>query len=248
MEANFSIRGDWSCFFYFRANASYHPQYTASATFTINIREEQQEGVSTNASFFDNSTAEQMAETFPYILTSGVLQRKVAKELGVDYMPGQLSAEVMENTNLLTISVKDIDAERAYRTLQAVVNNYPPISEVIVGKINMEMLDETGIPALPDNPKNLKPTTAKGGIAGILIGMLWAGIVMLGRKTIRREEDCPKQVNQKCLGSVPRVRFKERSRKIEHYLNIMDENIDQNLRKHFALSEIRYSVVLVKMI
>lgn len=222
-------------FCYLRGSMSYQPSYTASATFTINIRQEQPDGTTLNSGFFDNATAEQMAKTFPHILTSGVLQRKVAKDLGVAGMPGFLTASVMEDTNLLTIAVHDLDAERAYKTLQAVVKNYPQISEVIVGKINMEMLDETGIPALPDNPKNLKSITIKGGLAGILLGLLWMGVVMISRKTVRREEDCLKLINQKCLGSVPRVRFKERSRKIEHHLNIMEENIDQEFAETFRI-------------
>lgn len=113
-------------------NMTYQPRYTASATFTINIYEEQEDGTYTNSSFFDNSAAEQMATTFPHILTSGVLQRKVAKELSVDAVPGRIKASVVENTNLLTLSVTDTDAERAYRTLRAVVNNYPSVSELIV--------------------------------------------------------------------------------------------------------------------
>lgn len=220
---------------YARGAVSYQPNYTASATFTINIRQEQQDGTSTNTSFFDNSAAEQMAKTFPYILTSGVLQRKVANSLGTTSVPGRIQAQVAEGTNLLTLSVRDVDAERAYRTLQKVVENYPSISEVIVGKINMEMLDETGIPAVPDNPKDLKRTTMKGGAAGIMLGLVWVGIVMLSRKTIRREEDCPKRINRRCLGSVPQVRFKQRSRKVEHRLNILDSNVNQEFNEAFRI-------------
>lgn len=87
--------------------------YIASATFTINIQEDQS-GVSTSStsSFYDNETAEQMAKTFPYILTSGVLRRKVAKDLGVAQVSGNIKASVADNTNLFTISVTDIDPER----------------------------------------------------------------------------------------------------------------------------------------
>ena len=106
-----------------KANASYQPWYTASATFTINIRVVQQDGTNSNTSFFDNSAAEQMAKTFPYILTSGVLQRRVANAMGSAYVPGVISASVAPDTNLLTISVRDVDGERAYGTLQAVVEN-----------------------------------------------------------------------------------------------------------------------------
>ncbi|MGN0483993.1 MAG: YveK family protein, partial [Lachnospiraceae bacterium] len=153
--------------FYARARLQYTPQYTASATFTINIQQEQQSlEDSGTATFFDNSAAEQMAKTFPYILTSGVLKRKVAKDMGTGAVTGNIQASVAENTNLLTISVTDRDAGRAYSTLKSVVENYPSVAEVIVGKTYMEMLDETGIPPQPDNPKNFKNSAAKGAIAG----------------------------------------------------------------------------------
>ena len=209
-----------------RANGNYVPYYTASCTFTITIREEQNNGsVTTSSSFFDNSAAEQMAITFPHILTSGVLQRRAAAEMGMSYVPGSIQASVVKDTNLFTISVKDTDPERANATLQAVINNYPSISESIVGKVNMNMLDETGVPTQPDNPKNIKNEVMKGAIAGGGFGFVWAALVASFRKTVRREEDCPRYVNQRCLGSVPFVHFKERSKKVERHLNILNESV-----------------------
>lgn len=213
------------------ANATYHAYYTASSTFTINIRQEQDLGLNASTSFFDNAAAEQMAITFPHILTSGVLQRKVANELGMEAMPGTISASVAENTNLLTLSVRDVDPERAYTTLQAVINNYPSVSEVIVGKVNMSMLDETGIPVSPDNPKNLLRDGLKGAAVGAALGLVWVAFVTLFRKTIRREEDCIKYVNQRCLGSVPYIHIKERSRKVEMQLNIMQDKITSEFKE-----------------
>ena len=52
--------------FYVRANRQYVPAYTASATFAINIWENQSNGTT----YYDNAAAEQMDATFPYILTS----------------------------------------------------------------------------------------------------------------------------------------------------------------------------------
>lgn len=209
-----------------KANSDYRAYYTASCTFTITIREEQSTGsVTTSSSFFDNSAAEQMALTFPHILTSGVLQRRAAAELGLPSLPGSVQASVVEDTNLFTISVRDTDPERANATLQAVINNYPSISESIVGKVNMNMLDETGVPTQPDNPKNIKNAVVNGAIMGAGIGFVWAVLIAICRRTIRREEDCPRYVNQRCLGSVPFVHFKERSRKVETHLNILNEAV-----------------------
>ena len=215
----------------FYANYKYVAYYTASAVFTINISEDQQNGTNSTSNFFDNSAAEQMAITFPYILTSEVLQRRVAEELELSYVPGTIRAEVVPDTNLLTISVKDTDPERANDTLQAVIHNYPQFSEVIVGKVNMRMLDESGVPTSPDNPKDIRRESIKGAIAGIGLGLVWVVLVTGLRKTIRREEDCPRFVNQRCLGSVPFVHFKERSKKVEKHLNILEDSTSQDFEE-----------------
>ena len=199
--------------FYIRARIQYTPMYTASATFTINIRQDQQgSGDSGSTTFFDNSTAEQMAKTFPYILTSGVLKRKIAKDMGTQAVTGNIKASVAENTNLLTISVTDRDAGRAYAILQSVVENYPSISEVIVGKINMEMLDETGIPPEPDNPKDFGGSAKKGAVLGFLLAAVWTGILVITRRTIRKESDVHKWMHTRCLGTIPEVARKRRSK------------------------------------
>ncbi|MBO5460570.1 MAG: polysaccharide biosynthesis tyrosine autokinase [Ruminococcus sp.] len=214
--------------FYFRARAQYVPVYTASATFTINM----QQGLSTSSStFFDNSAAEQMATTFPYILTSGVLKRQVAKDMDIPAVTSSISASVVENTNLLTISCTDQDAGRAYATLQSVIKNYPSISEVIVGKVNMEMLDETGIPPYPDNPKEFGKSAVKGALLGVLLGAVWAALLVLTRRTIRKESDVHKWMNTRCLGSIPQISFKRRSKDVKVKLVLTEPKVEEKLQE-----------------
>lgn len=215
----------------FQANRSYQAYYTASATFTINIHSEQQGGIVGSTSFYDNEAAEQMALTFPHILTSGVLQRRVARELGVSAISGVIKATAVENTNLFTLSVRDKDPQKANETLQAVMNNYPSISEAIIGKVNMKLLDETGVPTNPDNPKDLKNSIAKGALAGVALSFVWMVLVVLSRRTIRREEDCPRYINKKCLGSIPYVRPKLRSKTVRKYINISEETTNEEFKE-----------------
>ena len=56
-----------------RQYVSYSPRYTASASFTVRVANPLYSSVSS----YNSKTAEQMAKTFPYILTSGVLQERV---------------------------------------------------------------------------------------------------------------------------------------------------------------------------
>jgi capsular exopolysaccharide synthesis family protein len=164
-----------------------------------------------------------------------VLQRRVAGESGVSSISGRISASSIENTNLFTLSVEDRDPEKAHQILQAVVNNYPSLSESIIGKVNMKVLDETGVPTVPSNSRDLSEHVQKGAIAGCALGLLWVLAVTLLRKTIRREEDCIKYVNQKCLGGVPYIHVKERSKNMEVRLNILDEKIEPEFNEAIRL-------------
>ena len=221
----FALAG--SAVFYVRARMSYRPVYTASATFTINIQKEQQAGTTSGTTaFYDNTTAKQMATTFPYILTSGVLRRQVAKDMGMP-VTGNIQATVAENTNLFTISVTDEDAEKAYVTLQSVIQNYPSISEVIVGKTYMEMLDETGVPPQPDNPRDFKGSAVKGALLGMFLVAAWVGLLVVTRRTIRKESDVNRWLNTKCLGAMPQIHFKRRSRKMNKRLILTEPQVEE---------------------
>lgn len=211
---------------YIRARRQYVPVYTASATFTINIQSEQVSGDGTTSSFFDNKTAQQMATSFPYILTSGVLKRKVSADLGGEGVASTIQASVMENTNLLTISVTDRDPDMAYKVLQSVIENYPSVSEVIVGKVYMEMLDETGVPVSPDNAPQYKDEAVKGLLIGLAAGLLWAGFLVLTRRTVCRESDINRYLNTRSLGTLPQITFKRRSNDAVPRLVVTDPKIE----------------------
>lgn len=230
-------------FAYVRDYMTWSPRYTASATFTITASQDGSDATSGSYAFYDNSTAEQMANTFPYILTSGVLSRRAAETMGRDAVSGQIQASSEENTNLFTMSVTDADAELAYETLQAVIECYPDVAEVIIGRTNMQLLDETGIPAHPDNPRNGKKALAKGAAVGAFLGLLWTGTVMLSRMTVKKKEDFQTRAHMKCLGEVPQIAMKKRSRANRNILNILNEKTDPRFEEALQLirGKVEYS-------
>ncbi len=212
-------------------NHTYVPYFTASSTYAITTSADSQN----TDSYYDDALAMQMSKTFPYILTSDIFRSQVGAELGTGYVPGQIRVSVMENTNFLTISVTDTDPQRAYQTLQAVLKTAPELTESVVGKIYMELMDESSLPAVADNPKNLKADALKGGMAGGFAGVCLLILLAFTNRTIRREEDCLKRINTKCLGSVPRVKLKVRSKKVEQHLNILKKNPDPDLVEAFRI-------------
>lgn len=230
-------------FSYIRSYMTWSPRYTASATFTITASQDGSDSTTGSYAFYDNSTAEQMANTFPYILTSGVLSRRAAETMGREAVSGQITASSEANTNLFTMSVTDSDAGLAYETLQAVIQCYPEVSEVIIGRTNMQLLDETGIPAYPDNPRDGKGALVKGVGAGALLGLLWAGAVTISRMTVKKKEDFQTRAHMKCIGEVPQVAMKKRSRESRNVLNILNEKTDPAFEEAMQLvrGKVEYS-------
>lgn len=179
----------------------FRPVYQADATFTVKVADPLYASVST----YNMKTAEQMAKTFPYILTSGVLENRVKEELGISGM-SSVSVSVMPNSSVITLRVRDSDPQRAYDVLNAVIRFYPEIAEFVVGSTVLSLLDESGLPTEPVNSLSLKSALLKGGLLG---GILWCLVVLvlaMSKTTIHNEEMLRGILNLTSCGQIPEVR------------------------------------------
>ena len=177
---------------------SYTPRYQATASFTVYVSNPLQAEIRT----YNTATAEQMAKTFPYILTSGALSDMVMQELGISTMPA-VSASVLKNTNIFTLSVTSGDPKLAYDVLNAVIEYYPDVAEFVVGSTVMNLLDESGVPSAPVNSRNYDSAIKKGVVAGVVV---WAAIVLLFalmRSTVHNEAELKHLLNLRCIGTLP---------------------------------------------
>lgn len=181
------------------ARVSYRPQYTASMTFLVNT------GSGSAA------TAAQMAKTFPYILTSGLLDGSVRADTGLTALPA-ISASSEEGTNLCTLSVTGSDAQQCYDVLQSVIVHYPDVAELVVGPTELVMMDQTGVPSQPSNPFSWRQPLMRGALVGVLLSL--ALLYLSGRAwaTVMTRDDLQKVTSARYLGALPAVRVKKRSR------------------------------------
>lgn len=203
---------------YFATSFSYTPRYVASATMSVTTS-------SGGGSYMDTESAQQMAEVFPYVLTSGVLEDVVADAMGMDYLPGSISVQAEEGTNLLTMSASADDPQVAYNLLHAVIDNYPAVGEFVFGETRLQILDETGIPSDVQREEVIRGSYKRGALQGAIIGFGILCIYVLAHRTVKSKDKLKKQVNLKDLGSLPFVRIKKRKKQQEHPLCILDERI-----------------------
>jgi hypothetical protein len=145
--------------------------YKASATFTVETYTNQ----NGYTFFYDNNTAQQMARTFPHLLDSNLLLDKVKADLGKEILNGVASAEGIKNSNLFTINVTSNSPQDAYDILLAFIDNYPSVSEYVVGRTQLNMID---MPKLPSEPYN-QSQHKKSVLYGIIVGAMICVIIIL---------------------------------------------------------------------
>ena len=184
-----------------RSFISYSPRYVASASFTVRISNPTYASVSS----YNTKTAEQMAATFPSILTSGVLQQRVKEHLGISYMPS-VNVSANGTTSIITVKVTDSDPQRAYDVLNAVMEYYPEVAEFVVGSTELVLLDESGIPNAPSNPRDLKSAAVRGALIGAGLWFALVALLALTRSTIHNEKELKNLLNTPCVGQVPHVK------------------------------------------
>lgn len=215
---------------YFSVSSNYEPNYVASATVSVS---------STSGNY---SSAQEMAQLFPYIMTSGVLQDVIAEDMGVDSIPGTITAEADEGTNLLTISVSSNDPQMAYNTLQSVLENYPEVAEFVLGQTTLTVLDETGIPTDTERIAKIRGSYKRGALKGALLGCIIIALYALTRRTVKSKKELKKGLNLNDCGSVPYIRTKKRKKNSFHTaVNLMNDRIPQVYLE--AIRKIRVKVM-----
>jgi receptor protein-tyrosine kinase len=184
----------------FYAHRSYTPHYTASVSFTVQTTNP----LYSNQQYYNASTAEQMAKTFPYILTSGALLQQVQQKLEISSMPS-LSAQVLGSTNIFTLSSTATDPQLAYDVLKCVVEIYPNVAEFVVGPTSMTLIDDSGVPAYPINAQDLRRPVVLGVAAGIALWLMMCLFYWLTHRTVNTEQELQKLVNLPYLGNIPQL-------------------------------------------
>lgn len=219
---------------YFATSFTYTPQYVASATMSVTTP-------SGGGGYIDAESARQMAEVFPYVLTSGVLEDVVAEEMGLESLPGSISVEAEEGTNLLTMSVSSNDPQMAYNLLHAVIDYYPEVAVFVFGETRLEILDETGIPSDVQREEVIRGSYKRGALQGAVIGLVILCFYVVLHKTVKSKDKLKKQINLPDLGTIPFVRVKKRRTQTVHNLCILNDRIPDSYLE--AVKKLRIRVL-----
>ena len=215
---------------WYTAKRAYRPLYRAAASFTVATGSGESGGFSYGF-YYNTATASQLARTFPYILESELLTDGIKQALGTDSITASLSASAVEDSNLFTLTATGANAESTLNVLNAAIDCYPEAARYVLGDIKLHMLSAPSLPTTPYNIFDGKRAALTGAAYGLLFG---AGLILLygcTRRTVRREEEIASKLHLLCLGTLPKVVFKKRSKSGRETLTLTNPHVPEHYRE-----------------
>ena len=222
-----------------RSWRSYTPMYRSEATFTVQLLSNQYDITGVD-SYYDKAAAEQLANTFPYLLSSDLMQQLLQRELGVGWLNGSITAQSVANTNLFSVQVTITGAQDAYDILNGVIAVYPQVANYVVGSTELTVLVPPAVASQPYNAFQPTRTIIKGAVLGFGVGVVFLLVLAMASKTIRTREDMKKWMNVPCLGTLPTVSFKRRTGKTGGTVTILNDRTGSAFQESIRSLRIRF--------
>lgn len=89
-----------------RGHRSFRPMYRSEAVFSVNLSFVGGTDLSGYSQYYNKSAAQQVADTFPYLLTSDRMQELLLQRLGVTYLNGVISSSAIKDTSFFVLTVE----------------------------------------------------------------------------------------------------------------------------------------------
>lgn len=176
--------------------------YTSSSTGFVVVTGTQADGGSTVLSGSD--LAQQSAQSYLPLIHSRAVQEKIDELRGSSAAPGQLSASVAPNSNLITVSATAEDPQAAADLANTALNATADVANDLEGSSTVQVvaLEDALVPAEPSSP-NLARNLLYGAGIGLLAGLVISLLRRLLDVNVRTVGDAREASGTGLLGAVP---------------------------------------------
>ena len=198
------------------SHALWTPVYTSSAVMAVSSR-----GNGSDA-YTSLSLTNQMAGIFSEVFSSNVLKEKIAEELGVSEINAEISASIIEETNLIQLQVTAENPRQAYMVLQAAIENYDSVSDYLFSNAVLRMVQSPNIPFGPSNPLSIDRVRklAMAGAAAVVCGFIVLFAVL--RFTVQTRSGARRNLDGRILETIP---FERKHKTLKDFLKARRKSI-----------------------
>lgn len=145
------------------------------------------------------------------------------ENLGTDELDGTISAETVENSNMVTLMADAPTAEEARAILDAAMTVYPQVARFVLGSIEFHLLDDIETPTEPYNVWSVPKIVLVGGVGGLFLASMIVCLMALFNNTVKTTEDMEKITSVEYLGALPTVHQKARKNSnAARYISALD--------------------------
>lgn len=178
------------------AKYRYKPVYTTSATFLVNT-------IGSNTTTYANiSSASATAAKLQTVLESSIFQRTIAKEIGVPEYTAETTVSVLDETNLMTLTVREKTGLLAYRYIRAILENYSTISDYVVNGVVIDIIQHPIFPSYASNSSGAGVYRKNGFLLGLAIAVLYVTYFSYMKDTVKNPKEASSKLATRLLGSI----------------------------------------------
>lgn len=182
-------------FTYIGASYMYTPKYQTVTTFVVSVR-------NGDSSVYSNlNAAKSMANAFSEVLNSDVMRKRISTELGTA-INGTITANVIEETNLLEMRVTSSSPRQTYLITKATLNNYSELAETVLNNITLDVLQQPVIPTAPTNPNRAGHTAKIGALLAAAAAAALICVKAYLRDTVKSISEVESKLDTKLLAAV----------------------------------------------
>jgi len=185
------------------------PQYEASVTIAVNTRDE----AATIIASDQINAARQLVNTYAVVLTNDTLLDDIIRQLrlsdSIRTLKGRISAEPVNQTQVMRITMRDRNPNTAKDVLDIIMNRAENLLMTTLKAGSVEIVSPPRINYEPVSPR-ISLNTAIGGGIGLFLAIV---IIFLGkalRNTFISEEDIINQLGLPVIGVIPSLNTQER--------------------------------------
>ena len=185
---------------YIYADTQYVPVYQTKTTFVVTNRS------SSNTVYSNLSSTSSLAEVFTELLNSSILRKAIVQEMGVSSFHGTIDTQVVPNTNLITMTVKDTNPRLAFLATRAIIDHHENLTYQVVNDIQLEVLQHPTVPASPINQSGATSQMKRMmALAALATAILLAAVSYL-RDVVRSATEARNKLDCDFLGEIPHER------------------------------------------
>lgn len=179
--------------------------YTASASFMIN----KASGVQYKTGHEQYNSVNRVAVEFTEGLRSSALKSLIMDDLGYsrsENFDPVISVSRGDGNNEMTLRVRSSNPQLAYDTLQAALRLHPAVTEPVVGKVELTVFSDSGVPTYAAVSSSGTKEGAGGAILVLVVAAIWFAARRILNRAVHSGEKLADILGTDLLGSLPYVK------------------------------------------